>query len=259
MPVKKDLLLAAYREVCHSYHAVDDFRAKLLALLPIASGAGGILLLTNDALREHLGPIGLFGLAITFGLFVYEYRGLNNCGRFIEVGKELEGDLRLENAMFKGEPRIGAIEKKLFGFDGARTAAYTVYFSVMIGWIYVAYAGFSSEAFTGAAWNAIEKRHPKFAAAYKIQQASLIAYEAAASSSSIRRVTPSLCDLHRYQQVYLVFEGLQSTKCDPSNRIVVNPGMATKIAECWNKFEQCEAADLPADCKARRDSCMSGG
>jgi hypothetical protein len=36
-------LLAAYTEVCRSYQAVDDFRAKLLGILPIASLAGILL------------------------------------------------------------------------------------------------------------------------------------------------------------------------------------------------------------------------
>lgn len=34
-----------YEEVCRGYHAIHDFRAKLLALLPLASGFGGMTLL----------------------------------------------------------------------------------------------------------------------------------------------------------------------------------------------------------------------
>ncbi len=83
--------LAAYSEVCRSYHAVDDFRAKLLALLPIVSGTGGILLLANkDMVARHLGPIGLFGVLVTLGLFCYELRGLQRCGKLLDVGLRLE-------------------------------------------------------------------------------------------------------------------------------------------------------------------------
>lgn len=34
----KEQLLSYYGEVCRSHEAITDFRAKLLALLPIASG-----------------------------------------------------------------------------------------------------------------------------------------------------------------------------------------------------------------------------
>lgn len=137
---REDVLLTAYREVCNSYHAVDDFRAKLLALLPIVSGAGGILLLAEkDTIKNDLFPIGLFGLAVTIGLFFYELRGIKNCGRFIGIGKKLEKDLKLTNAMFGGCPPI---EKKALGVIGARTAGWVVYLSVIFAWIYVASVGF---------------------------------------------------------------------------------------------------------------------
>ena len=46
-------LRVVYSEVCRSYHAIADFRAKLLALLPIASGAGGLLVLSEkDTVKE---------------------------------------------------------------------------------------------------------------------------------------------------------------------------------------------------------------
>ncbi len=57
-----------YKEVCAGYHAIADFRAKLLGLLPLAS-AGGIFFLLSDALTDvkkkefsaaYLVPIGIF-------------------------------------------------------------------------------------------------------------------------------------------------------------------------------------------------------
>ena len=65
---------AIYQELCISYRSIDDFRAKLLVFLPLAS-AGGIFLLLgpfgkNNA--QYLLPVGLFGLPITLGLFSYE-------------------------------------------------------------------------------------------------------------------------------------------------------------------------------------------
>jgi hypothetical protein len=60
--------------VCESYHAVDDFRMKLLGLLPVATGTGVFLRLSGKAelidgdlasrpkdLSQALGAIGIFG------------------------------------------------------------------------------------------------------------------------------------------------------------------------------------------------------
>jgi hypothetical protein len=37
----------AYEEICRAHDGISEFRAKLLALLPIASGAGIFLLLNQ--------------------------------------------------------------------------------------------------------------------------------------------------------------------------------------------------------------------
>lgn len=69
---KKEALRTAYQEVCRSYHAIADFRAKLLGLLPLASGTGIYLLAKGDT--NYLVPLGIFGFVVTLGLFVYEIR-----------------------------------------------------------------------------------------------------------------------------------------------------------------------------------------
>src|SRR5215216_2596040 len=89
--IKPEDLRIVYSEVCRSYHAIADFRAKLLALLPIASGAGGLLILgQKEKLNEYLGPIGVFGAAVTLGLSVDELRGIQRCKALIKAGKALE-------------------------------------------------------------------------------------------------------------------------------------------------------------------------
>jgi hypothetical protein len=55
---QKALLRHQYEEVCRSYHAIDDFRAKLLAVLPIGGGAVGIgLILGKTPQPEYLLPL----------------------------------------------------------------------------------------------------------------------------------------------------------------------------------------------------------
>src|SRR5262245_14517245 len=74
--VNEKHLQNVYQEICTSYRAIDDFRAKLLALLPFATGGGIFFLLNKDIatteLKPFFLPIGLFGFAITAGLFAHE-------------------------------------------------------------------------------------------------------------------------------------------------------------------------------------------
>ena len=93
----REVIVSVYQEVCTSFHAVDDFRAKLLGFLPLASG--GVFLLLGDALldsrkrgliEDHLTAIGVFGFLITLGLFIYELRGIRRCAMLIKLGKRIE-------------------------------------------------------------------------------------------------------------------------------------------------------------------------
>jgi hypothetical protein len=137
--VKPEDLRAVYSEVCKSYHAIADFRAKLLALLPIASGAGGLLILAEkNTVKEYLGPVGVFGVAVTLGLFVYELRGIQRCKDLIEAGKALEA--KMEIAGHFRSRRKG----RLGGLVGAEAAGWIVYLTVLAAWCYLAIVGFKN-------------------------------------------------------------------------------------------------------------------
>jgi hypothetical protein len=84
-----------YEMVCKTHDGIADFRAKLLALLPIASGAGIFLLLKNlsPVGQQHLSIIGIFGISITVGLFLYELKNIQKCNSLIDCGKILESKL----------------------------------------------------------------------------------------------------------------------------------------------------------------------
>ena len=60
-------LRTAYQDVCSSYHAIDNFRAKLLGFLPLASGTGIFLVLDKDFDKQFLTPIRFFGFLVTLG------------------------------------------------------------------------------------------------------------------------------------------------------------------------------------------------
>ncbi|MCM3906110.1 MAG: hypothetical protein ND866_30870 [Pyrinomonadaceae bacterium] len=133
-------LLTAYTEVCKSYHAISDFRGKLLALIPIVSGTGISLLLnkTDSVNSSHLLAAGAFGMFVTLGLFFYELRGIQRCKYLISIGGELESELGMTRGQFKDRPG------RIYGFIGSEIAGWVIYTAVLLGWIYIAAIGVRS-------------------------------------------------------------------------------------------------------------------
>lgn len=137
-----DNLKALYTPLCESYQKVDDFRAKLLGFLPLASGVTILGLLHTDAqgqIIQHLPEIGVFGALITFALLIYELKGIQKCTGFIYYGQAIEKRL------------LGASTSSLIGqFTGLWNNKYAwktvtepvasalIYATVLAAWIYVA-------------------------------------------------------------------------------------------------------------------------
>lgn len=138
----RDDLRAVYQQLCNSYRAIDDFRAKLLGFLPLATGAGIFLLLTDpekltdpktmDVVKQFLLPIGVFGFVVTLGLFCYEIYGIRKCGALIGAGKQLERLLRIEDGQFTERPR------EVVWFINEPFAAGIIYPAVLAAWMYLA-------------------------------------------------------------------------------------------------------------------------
>ncbi|UCE07174.1 MAG: hypothetical protein JSW07_03830 [bacterium] len=128
-------LRAAYLELCNSYRAIDDFRAKLLGYLPLATGTGMFFLFNNltDVTKGFLDVIGVFGFVITLGLFSYEIYGIRKCGALIEAGKQMERSLGIDG-QFKNRPReVAHLINEPF-------AAGVIYPTVLAVWMYLALA-----------------------------------------------------------------------------------------------------------------------
>ena len=136
---KAEALRMAYQEICTSIHTYDDFRSKLLGLLPLISGISIFFLLSDtltdtskrDFASQFLGPVGFFGCVVTIGLFFYELRGLQISNGFVEVGKKIEGQLGIEGQFTHRPPKIA-------GFIGYTLAARVIYPAVLAAWVFVA-------------------------------------------------------------------------------------------------------------------------
>lgn len=133
-------LIKVYDQLCLSYRAIDDFRAKLLGFLPLAS-AGGAFLLLNDVLvnpekskfaKPFLEPLGLFGFVITLGLFFYEIYGIRKCHALIEAGIQLECSLGITDGQFISRPR------NVLYLINEPFATGVIYPAVLAGWMFLA-------------------------------------------------------------------------------------------------------------------------
>jgi hypothetical protein len=173
-------LVAEYQEVCKSHASITDFRAKLLALLPIASGTGiGLLVIQGDGALSTtdaglLIALGIFGALVTTGLFFYELRQIDVCKQLRNHAAWIEQQLDIHAGQFGGrrdplsfrdvysraahkdrdrkfeqaETSGQRIESKepvgglgRKGFIGAETAGYLVYHTVIAAWLLVTVLG----------------------------------------------------------------------------------------------------------------------
>jgi len=138
---------AVYEEVCREHAGITDFRGKLLGLLPLASGAGILLLLSGKdplppAKMHYLAPFGFLGALVALGLYFYELRGIQVCKVLREHAKHLELAFLLPAGVegaFSGRP------KALGGYVGAEGAGHIVYLAVIGAWGYVAELGWCAE------------------------------------------------------------------------------------------------------------------
>jgi hypothetical protein len=137
-----ETLKLEYEQICSSHQAITDFRGKLLGLLPLATGAGIFLLLDKSIAAKNqtqvavfLAAAGVFGAAVTVGLYCYEHRGMAECHLLRSRGAQLEHALhhRDDCSRFQSNPS---------GFVGPLGAGPIVYFAVIGGWIFVALYGF---------------------------------------------------------------------------------------------------------------------
>jgi hypothetical protein len=134
-----DTLRFEYQEITKSHQAITDVRARLWGLLPLASGTGIFLLLSGKVPIDvpFLVPAGLFGVAVTVGLYLYEKRGMEECLLLRRRGATLECRLGLSRdvARFRNNP---------VGFVSPQGAGPIVYFVVIAAWLFVTAHGASA-------------------------------------------------------------------------------------------------------------------
>ncbi len=138
---RQDALLAAYTEVSKAHAGLMDFRGKLLALLPIASGAGIFFLLnkdTRDAEVHYLLAVSIFGFVVMLGLYLHELYSIRWCDALFNCGIEIENILFGEQSRKLGPFRTAPFE--FLGYVSARGAALLIYPAMLSAWSYLGLA-----------------------------------------------------------------------------------------------------------------------
>ena len=137
------VFLATYAEICRSYHAIDDFRTKLLGFLPLTSLVGLLLLDTNNMLsfqelisNDILGFAAIFAALLTLSLFGYEIRSIKRTDHLIREGTHLEKQLGIGHGHFNlCEEEHDAVTAKIFNSKVVACIIYSVVFSA---WLFIA-------------------------------------------------------------------------------------------------------------------------
>jgi hypothetical protein len=149
MAIHNDLF-KIYDKCSEGYHRVDDFRSKLLTLLPLSSGIAilGSLFIEQKTgskftLNGHNIAIGLFGFIVTIGLLIYELKGIEKCTQFIKLGKWIEA--QMDGNVSYGDARKGYFTELLTGneYVNEPVASAIVYSIVLALWSYVFLLGTS--------------------------------------------------------------------------------------------------------------------
>jgi len=144
-------LLSIYQEICKSIHDVDDFRMKLLGLLPLTSlvgifalGKDSLFATQSDGSKHLIAFIGIFAAALTLSLFIYEIRGILRCHNLILRGRDIEELLGakgqfcvcVEEHACKKEGKDWT--ERANNFFDAKLAACVIYSTVSTAWIFTA-------------------------------------------------------------------------------------------------------------------------
>lgn len=140
-------LLQAYTLLCTSYHAIDDFRSKLLGFLPIASGVGIFFMQEKIPWDKFIGNNcdlfeakakniftagGSFGFLVTLGLFAFELYGIKKCCALIQAGKRMEESLKITDGQFTKRPQ------NIAGIINEPFASGVIYSAALAAWSFFA-------------------------------------------------------------------------------------------------------------------------
>jgi hypothetical protein len=129
---RRSSMQAVYAQVGDNYRQIDDLRLRLLALLPLATGTGLLVLLGGHGVSAAIDvPAGAFGMVATLSLYFYELHGIEKCAHYIDRGAQLENDLGVPGS-FTNRPH------HIFGVVSELLPSALIYPASFAGWLFLA-------------------------------------------------------------------------------------------------------------------------
>ncbi len=126
-------LQAEYTEVCSNFRLLTDIRFKLLALLPIGTGAG-VALATTAAPDASSPLIAIFGLVVTASAALYNLRNDQLYNELVARAAHLERLLGLKEGGFAQRPRTWRLAGP---FEVAHGQIWWIYLGSLAAWLFV--------------------------------------------------------------------------------------------------------------------------
>jgi hypothetical protein len=139
---RRDVLLTEYTEVSQNFRMLTDIRFKLLAFLPIASGAAAAVISRRGGGVDALG-LALFGLVVTAGLVTYNGRNDQLYDTLVGRAAAIERSLGVPDGAFANRPRDWFrldVWREIGWEIDHRTAVATIYYASIALWLYAAFS-----------------------------------------------------------------------------------------------------------------------
>ena len=134
----KVVLTELYKEICNSYHAIDNFRMQLLSLLPLFSLVGYFFIEKGKEPPHGLFAFaGLFAALFTLGLFIYEIRGIIRCNTLFRRGQIIEEKLGMLGQFTECCNEQEKLKGHVLAWLNAKSAACLIYSLVFASWFYI--------------------------------------------------------------------------------------------------------------------------
>lgn len=139
-PEREEVLLAVYREVCSNWRLLTEVRFKILALLPPIAGLALVGVVSTAGPFEGLQVLArvglaLFGLLITFGLYVYDKRNNTLYDDLVSRARRAEYELGVHTGAFLGRVKPAAEGSRLKRWVKHNVATRIVYWTVIGAWV----------------------------------------------------------------------------------------------------------------------------
>jgi hypothetical protein len=122
-----------YQQICTGYQNIEDFRSKLLALVPFVTASSFVATIFSNPTKSSMLtnlvlPFGALGALITLGLYIYELENTHRLALLAARGQRIERHMNI----------VGVFNHPSSPLLNDYTAADLIYLVTIAGWVCLA-------------------------------------------------------------------------------------------------------------------------